>query len=310
MGRNNKSLNHQFHERMEQLNCIGESRHLAKAEYKQYCQANGLNYNPCKTVGIHSFNTYESYKQTSKEFTSWIKSNYPEIKNINHITKDMCVNYLRMRQETCSAYTVSKDMSALNKLLGHDIRKSEADLRERSYKDVTRSRYERQHDANIDTNRYSKQIMIANAFGLRRESFVTGQYALKDVSIYSNKGELYCSVIEKGGRYRNAPCLENYKELLKNNFNIYEREHLTINQFKEIYADSTNKLFIEYDTKIDNHAYRSEYATNLYHQLASSEPVELYRGWDKEAVQQVSHALGHNRLNVVVEHYLKIKKEH
>lgn len=306
MGRNNKSLNHQFYERMQELNCIGESRHIAKQEYRQYCKDNNLQYNPCKTMGIHSYNTYESYKQTSKEFCNWLKQTYPEVKGINGVTKHMCVNYLKSRQETCSAYTVSKDMSALNKLLGYNISKSEADLRERSYKSITRSRGEREHDSRIDTSRYSRQILIAQSFGIRRESFVKGQYALKDVSIYKHDGNIYCSVIEKGGRYRNAPCLDKYKDKLNQHFNIIEREHLTSNQFKEIYSRSNNKLFIEYDNKIDNHSFRAEYATNLYKQLANPNTTNLYRGYDKEAIEQVSQALGHNRLSVVVEHYLRL----
>lgn len=305
MGRNNKSLNHQFHERMQALNCIGESRHLAKQEYKQYCKDHGMPYNPSKTAGIHSYNTYETYKQTSKEFCSWLKQQHPDIKNIQGVSKDICVDYLKSRQERCSAYTVSKDMAALNKLLGHDIRKAEAGLQQRSYKDITRSRQERAHDSRIDLNRHSNQIMMSKAFGLRRESIATGQYALKDVSIYQKNNGVYCSVIEKNGRYRNAPCLDEYKEVLKQKFNITERDHLTSEQFKELYRSSPNKIFDEYDKKIDNHAYRAEYATNLYKQLADPNATELYRGYDKEALSEVSQALGHNRLSVVVEHYLR-----
>lgn len=306
MGRNNKSLNYQLHERMQALNCIGESRHQAKEEYRQYCQTNKIAYNPTKTVGIHSYNTYESYKQTSKEFTAWIKLRYPQIKKIDSITKDMCVEYLKSRQETCSAYTVSKDMSALNKLFGSDINKRDAGLTQRSYKDVTRSRGECAHDSSVDLNKYGDHVLVAKAFGLRRESIADGQYALKDVSMYVNKGNVYCSVIEKGGRYRNAPCLDEYKDLVKDKFNISERESLTVDKFKELYSESKSKLFSEYDKKIDNHAYRSDYATNYYKQIAKQYPTETYRGCDKSAIQAVSLALGHNRLNVVVEHYLKL----
>lgn len=305
MGRNNKSLNHQFFERMEKLNCINQSRHLAKQEYKQYCYEHNLSYNPSKTLGIHSFNTYEAYKQTSKEFCSWLKKEYPSIRKINSISKDICVDYLKMRQERCSAYTVSKDMAALNKLLGHDIRKSEAGLHQRSYKNITRSRVDRVHDSKIDLNKYESQIIVAKAFGIRRESMSAGQYALKDVSIYQKDNKLYCSVIEKNGRYRNAPCLASYEPVLKDKFNITQRDHLTREQFKELYSSSNNKMFAEYDKKIDNHSFRSEYATNLYNELANPNATELYRNYDKVALAQVSQALGHNRLSVVVEHYLR-----
>ncbi len=290
---------------MQQLNCIGESRHQAKHEYKQYCQDNGVAYNPTKTIGIHSYNTYETYKQTSKEFASWIKRTHPEVRNIDRVTKNMCVEYLKSRQETCSAYTVSKDMAALNKLFRTDINKSEAGLTQRSYKNITRSRNDCTHDKSVNLDKYSDQITVAKAFGIRRESFVDGQFALKDVSIYQEKGQVYCSVVEKGGRYRNAPCLDEYKEIVKEKFNICERETLTVDKFKELYSESNNKLFSEYSNKIDNHAYRAEYATNLYKQLANPASSDLYRGYDKPAIQEVSKALGHNRLSVVVEHYLR-----
>ena len=51
------SLNHQISERMKELNCIGESRYLAKQEAREE-----LGYKNNRTVGIHSYKTYEAIK--------------------------------------------------------------------------------------------------------------------------------------------------------------------------------------------------------------------------------------------------------
>lgn len=324
MGRHNSSLKFQLHQRMQQLVCFGESKHQAKAEYKKYCKDNNIKYNPTKTVGIHSINTYNSYKQTSTEFEKWIKRN-TDIKNINDIDKPTVISFLKERQDNgCSAYTVSKDMSALNKLLNLDVSKKEADLTQRSYKSVTRSRLEHEHDHKYNANNYSNQITIAKAFGLRRESINGGEYQLKDVSLYkTSHGDLRACVIEKGGRYREAPCLKAYKQQInhlypnirtvdvKSNEVAYTKE-----EFKNIYNTSNNKIFDEYTSKIDNHAFRGQYADRLYEELRQGQNIVpgydsnkykdtgFIKCYDKQTCRQVSLALGHNRISVVTQHYL------
>lgn len=324
MGRHNSSLKFQLHQRMQGLVSFGESKHQAKQEYKQYCQENNIKYNPSKTVGIHSINTYNSYKQTSENFEKWIKSN-TNIKKIDDIDKPTVIKFLQERQENgCSPYTVSKDMSALNKILNMDVTKKEANLMERSYKNVTRSRVEHQHDHKYNANNYSNQITVAQAFGLRRESIYGGEYQLKDISLYKTiQGDLRACVIEKGGRYREAPCLKKYEakinELYPNIRTIdIKPNEVAFNkqEFKNLYNSSgSSKLFDEYTSKIDNHAYRGQYADRLYQELVRGQNVVpgytsqyndsgVIKGYDKAICRQVSMALGHNRISVVTQHYL------
>jgi hypothetical protein len=66
---------------------------------------------------------------------------------------------------------------------------------------------------------------------------------------------------------------------------------------------------------MDVHHYRSEYASTLYRKLARQEipKAERYccRGdlkgtwYDKAAMKEVSEALGHSRISVIAEHYLR-----
>lgn len=317
MGRRKSgSLAYQINQRMNALNRIGESKHQAKQDYRNHCERNGLQWNPAKANGIFSHKTFDAYKQSTTEFSKWLKENHPEVRHINQIEKQHSINYLQQRQDQGkSAWTLSKDMSALNKVFNLNVTKQEAGIRERSYRDAERSRVERQHDRSYNAQNYRQQIDFAKAFGVRRESIYNGQYQVKDVSLFRHDGKIYASVIEKGGRYREAPCLEKMQSTIEKHFpHISEREPLTKEQFQAIYSTSENYLFDRYSNKIDNHAFRHEYARNLYQEALkelnekhTEREVVLHRGFDRDALGQVSEALGHSpeRTTVVLEHYLR-----
>lgn len=310
------SLKYQITQRLKELNRIGESKHQAKQDWRRICESANIKWNPAQAPGIFSFKTMDAYRQSAIEFSKWLKQNHPEIKDINNIKKEHAIAYLKQRQEQGkSAWTISKDMSALNKVFNLNVTKQEAGLRERSYKDTERSRVSRSHDTKYNTQNYEQQITFAKAFGCRRESIYGGQYQVKDVSLFRHNGKIYVSLIEKGGRYREAPCLQSMQPQIEKMFpNIQEREPMTKEQFKELYSTSNEYLFDKYTTKIDNHAFRHEYARNLYKELLEQQEreqaeehrqQELYRGYDKEILREVSEALGHSRLSVVVEYYLR-----
>jgi hypothetical protein len=69
------------------------------------------------------------------------------------------------------------------------------------------------------------------------------------------------------------------------------------------------RVFDRIPKHMDVHAYRREYAQALYLSLADCNlpsPGRRLRqsDYDLSAVQRVSWALGHNRLDVVLRHYL------
>ncbi|MBT2695430.1 site-specific integrase [Bacillus sp. ISL-55] len=306
------SLFHQINKHMNQnLNRIGQSKHEAKRHYRQECEKRSIQWNPAKAPGIHSIKTMEAYKQTAQEFSHWMKKHYPEVKNIQDVERQHTKMYLEERQERGkSPWTVSKDMSAFNKIFNHNLTKQECGLQLRSYRDAERSRVNREHDRKYNPENYRQQIDFAKAFGVRRESIYRGNYQVKDVSLYRYDGKIYVSVIEKGGRYREAPCLDRMQATIEQHFpHIPERDPLTKEQFQDLYNNSQTYLFDNYTNKIDNHAFRHEYARNLYEELQEQAPPErditLYRGYDREILQEVSEALGHSRVSVVVEHYLR-----
>lgn len=221
------SFKYQIQQRLKELDRIGQSKHQAKQAYRQACENARVPWNPAKADGIYSIKTMQAYRQTVLEFAGWIKDRHSEVKSLMNVPRGYVVEYLQQRQfENKSAWTVSKDMSALNKVLDLNVSKREAGLWERSYKHAERSRLEREHDHKYNAGNYERQIAIARAFGLRRESIVGGSYQLKDISLFkAPDGRVYASVIEKGGKYREAPCLSSMRPQIEKLFpRVEERE--------------------------------------------------------------------------------------
>ena len=275
-----------MHCRMEEMKCIDVSRHQAKKEYKEMMGKNNAN----RTMGIHSYKTYDAYKQTSIEFIRHLRSENKDLKNISQIKKEHIVDYLKHRQDDGkSAYTISKDMAALNKLFNYHITKKEAGIKRRSYKDVKRSRGPKEHDRKYNPENYKEQIDLAKACGCRRESMLKitpERFTFKDGLPYK------VHLIEKGGKERNATILKDYREGVKEILNG---------------KDDGKPLFERYTKKIDNHAFRGEYARNRYQELIKEKGSDAkdYRGYDSDALRKLTKDLGHNRLDVVVYHYLR-----
>ena len=70
-------MDYQMYLRMEQMKCIGESRHDAKKEYKEMMGKNTSN----RTMGIHSHLSYDAIKQTSIEFANVNEKVYHSLMN-------------------------------------------------------------------------------------------------------------------------------------------------------------------------------------------------------------------------------------
>jgi len=278
------SLNHQMHQRMQDMRCFGESRHLAKADYRANIDPNGHH----RTVGIHSYGTYTGYKQTAKEFAKWVKQTHG-VKHIEDVRSRHTGEYLKYRHEQgVSAYTYSKDMSALNKIFNHDHSKSELGLPNRSVADITRSRVDREHDTKYNPENYKDQITFAKATGCRRQTIEV--IRPEQVRIEGDRA-VSVHLVEKGGRERETAILQQYqKEVAK----IVESR------------GSDDRLLSHYTKKIDNHALRSEYSQNRYQELLDGrEDAQDYRGYDRAALEQLTLDMGHNRLDVLIDHYLR-----
>lgn len=308
-------VNRDLQHRLSQKQCFGQSKHEAKEKARvDYLQKHGnlTGYNPSKLDGIYSIKTMESYRQTAQEFAIWAAKN--NIKNGRSITKEAAGRYLQERQTAGkSAWTISKDMAALNKILGYDLTKKELGLSKRSNVSIKRSRNPTENDKRKN-DKYENQITFAKATGCRRESVTR----VKPSDFRRNaQGKVVAVTLkEKGGKTRTAPVLNGYKEKLTAIVNGA--------------AAQDKSLFKKYDSHIDNHAFRSQYAVTLMQQLEDEraakqelcggdfDPQQLinlkgtdaatnapYRGHDRDIAAMVSGALGHNRLCIVFESYIR-----
>lgn len=260
------SLGHQFWQRLESKNCIGESRHKAKIEAKE--QGGKVN-------GIYSYNTYGAYKQATKTFCSWIKKEFPAVKYLDQIDKDICAMYIKHREQSgCSAYTYSQDIAMLNKCLDVGITKEYCEVSKRSLNKITNNRFDnefRTPSGAIET--------ILRGTGLRRNELA--KLKVENLLISENKVVgVRVKTGSKGGRPRNVEVRREYQEPIYRLVEALESDSKVINE--------------QIPKTLQTHRLRAEYAQNMYKELK-----ELGR---KDPAQDLTESMGHNRKSVLV-HY-------
>lgn len=315
MGRKG-SLNYQLHQKMEKINCIGQSRHLAKIE----ARAMGRN----SVIGIHGEETYNNYRSVSKILARYLKEQGHN--DLDKVTRQDLKGFLADRRDNhdVKPVTLNKDLAAINKIFSTDITKKEANLPETSYKDATRAR--QGQTGKFNPKDWKDQIDTAKAVGCRRESIHSEKnigwkhFPLTEKSFFQKDGKVWARLIEKGGKYREAPVLAAHQERVKAIFrektgkNIPRGGRLSKNEFKEIYRQGLKEgktmFFNRYTTEINNQEYRRNYAAERYHEHLKELGINEkrnFRGYDSRVLEQISKDLGHGRLDIVVESYLPFR---
>lgn len=294
---------------------IGESRHSAKNEAREERKAQGKDLSAVnvRVDTIHSYNTYRTYMEHCGHFIDWCLENkgvnkYASLNKIEKYAKE----YLAYREEKgLSLYTLKAEKAALGKLYSKEIDYKFKEAR--TIDKITRSRQDTERQKHFSEERNKDLVNIAKATGGRREdiSKLTPQNFFTD-----SKNNLWVRFEEsKGGRDRVAPVLPQYQNSIKEFIQTKERNEC---------------LFDKIHNAADIHAYRREYAQELYNlvkdnkekasQYALIYPTRDRTGYDtyyargdkktafrglKDNIYIVSQALGHNRLSVTVNHYLK-----
>lgn len=262
------SLGHQFHQALESKKAIGQSRHEAKAEGTAH-------------QGIYSYKTYDAYKNSSKQFAKWIKSEFPEVKYLSEIDRDMCKKYIKFREQSgCSAYTYSQDMAMISKTLDISLTKKECEVATRKLNNITKNKI----DNGFRTESGAIELILKGT-GLRRNELVN--LKVKNLIVENNRvvGVLVRKGA-KGGKVREVQVRKEYQE------HIYK----TVEGL-----DSDSKVISEEIPKqLQAHRYRAEYAQNMYKEL-----VELGR---EDPLKDLTENMGHNRKSVLVYYGVDIKK--
>lgn len=271
--------------------------------------------NPNRAEGIHSIQTASTYRAVARQLGEYLKEQ--GVRTIGDIERSHIEGFMTHRGNL-SAYTYSKDLSAINKILDTRYTTREFGLPQRSYHAVTNNRGLAQRDTS-GAERNREALSFVRACGMRRESIdrITPADFLRD------RDGLCIGVhlVEKGGRARNAVIL------------AQDRERITAIVDRAVQTSGTDRPFLNApDSNANPHYARREYAQQLYTDLerSRSEGTDYYagmrssfinqrcfaratqgrpehiRGYQRDALAEVSQNLGHNRISVVYYSYLNI----
>ncbi len=293
--KNKKSLTRQVQEVFESKLKIGCSKHKDKND--------GISDNY-----IYSYGTLKAYMKEANYFVKFCKEKH------GCKTLEQCKTYIAEwidSRRHLSAYTLKLDLSALAKLYGVKASDFEIETPARVMSGITRSRGMKKRDKHFSEKRNADFVEFCRSTGLRRAEIT----ALRgDMLATDERGRLCIEVAvgSKGGRPRLAPIIGDVKKIKA-----------------MMDAAGSEKVFQKVPSGADIHSYRADYATAIYNQYARplhkipydkfnkgtgklyQSEVYICRGeragqrFDKQAMLEASHALGHNRICVVGEHYLR-----
>lgn len=296
-----ESLVHQAEMKLKSKLAIGQSKHddkladkAKRKEKKKTGSSEKLTYEESITMQkIYTWNTFRDYLKHACYFVKWCKEHY------SCRTLDECRQYVDEWLTTrlvLSPYTQKLEACALAKVYdcsSEDFIKT--GVRHRA--GITRSRKSAKRDKNFSKAKNKEFIEFCKATGLRKNELK----CLRGTQLIKKNGLYYIAVTRgaKGGRYREALIISNVEAVVK-----------------RMEEAGSGKVW-SYVPDMDVHSFRSEYCTEVYNMLAR--PLEKIpkneryhcrcdlKGvcYDKRAMLIASRLLGHNRINVMVEHYLR-----
>lgn len=297
------------------LNRLGQSRHKAKEALNKEYRDRGQNKPFDKAVeGIFSINTFKAYLKHGEHFIDWCIS-FKGCKTYGKSLEELrqyAPDYLKAREaEGLSLYSLKSEKSALGKIFGGEIPYKFKE--QRKVINITRSRGKAVRDTHFSPERNQELVTIAKATGGRREdiSKLTPQSFIAD-----HKGRLWVVFTQsKGGRDRISPVLPQYTEAVTNiikgkpdNEPIFDHinTNADIHSYRRYYAQTL------YATVADDHDYRDD-LMGMYPPRREKATGDYYHSHTKDLpfkgrrddIYIVTQALGHNRLEVTVNHYLK-----
>ena len=263
--------------------------------------------------GIYSIKTKENYRQVLNEFTHFCtekKGESPRA-DLQKLIKKYGMEYLEMRDENgYSKSTISRDRSALNKVAcDHKIEYKV----ERSIHQISRSR----NNNNKTNNHFNEKInsdlvSFAKGTGGRRSDLANlrkEDFKIIDDRLYVNFKK------SKGGKDRISPVLDKYAETIINRLDltapgerVFSRihKHADIHSYRRDYAQELYKSVINdkdlKSTLINKYPLRNESVKSKYYTTRGQDNV--FHG-KRSDIYIITQALGHNRLDVAVNHYLR-----
>jgi len=289
-----KSIIREAIERLDSLMAIGQSRFQAKQARRATSPEEGWT---VSTGKIHSHTTRKVYQQHVLAFINWARTNrgIMRLAWLDERADELVTHYLvaHVAAEK-SAYTLQTERAALRLFFGNWSLAATVRIPTRTRSTITRSRGPVGHDRHFQPAHWQAHIRFAQACGLRRSEL--RDLRVRDVYT-TGDGTLFVHVKKgKGGKAREVPVLFGHEE-----------DVLVVVRGRA----PDDKVFDRIPGHMDVHSYRRDSAQRRYLQHAPGQvlpPLEGRLGcddYDPVAVQRVSWALGHNRRDVVLRHYLR-----
>jgi integrase len=289
-----KSIIREAIERLDRLMAIGQSRFQAKQAKRAASSEAGWT---VSTGKIHSHTTRKVYQQHVLAFINWARAQHgiTRLAWLDERADELVTQYLTAHVAADrSAYTLQTERAALRLFFGNWSLAAAVSIPKRTRTTITRSRGPAGHDRHFQPAHWQAHIRFAQACGLRRAEL--RDLRVRDVYM-SSDGMLFVHVKNgKGGKAREVPVLPGH-----------EQEVLAIVQGRAPHE----KVFDHIPGHMDVHSYRRDSAQRRYLQHAPEQALPPVEGrlrrddYDPAAAQQVSWALGHNRLGVVLRHFLR-----
>ena len=313
MARNKQNLKQQLITRLENQRAYGQK--------KEKEQRGVENYNSGRAVrGIHSYATMKTYKSSVATFADWMKTAHAEVRSINDITESHVREYIEHRAESCSCFTLSKDLSAINRSLfgctdNRDFYKLSdfGDYRRRT-EDITNNRgVHTEHH----TNHYARNEaqILAQAFGFRRSSLEAGKLTTDNL-VWRDGHIIGCWTTEKNGKTFCAYCLFDYRDAIEKYVaDRVERlgegcalsdgidSNCAVHQYRATFVkDVVRELAYDWSPL---HQYRELFIDERKLERALSHPYyQNYTGaHNLEHIGIASQLISHNRLSIIFQHY-------
>ena len=296
MSAHQKSIVKEAVDRLEGMMAIKHSR----GEAKEIAEAAGESTWAFSTGRIHSFKTRTVYQAHVVRFVRWARSIH-QVKNLAQLdprAEALATEWLQAQlTEGKSPYTLQAERAALRLFFGNRTLAQDVAIPRRTREHITRSRGPAAHDRHIQLANWQPLIRFLQATGLRRNELRT----LRDQDIIRDDLEYLDEVVVKvrngkGGKARTVPVLPGREADVRAVLSGSDPEAL---------------VFSRIPKHLDVHSYRREYAQALYQHYAPGRGLPPAQGrlkprdYDRDAAQRVSWALGHNRIDVVIRHYLR-----
>jgi len=291
-----KSIIKEALERLDSKMAIGESRQEAKRAAREAAAQQGRSIWSYSTGKIHSHKTRITYQEQTLRFIGWARQTegIKTLEVLDQRADALVSQYLQIEMASGkSPYTLQLQRSALRLFFGDRNLAKDVKLPKRTMTGITRSRRNAARDKHFQPANWQPLLTFQRATGLRKDELK--HLLVKD--IYRDyQGHLVAFVRNgKGGKQREAPVLPGHEQ----------------DVLSTVTGRGPDERVFPHLPDTEMHALRREYAQALYlhHSPGRGLPPTGRRlrptDYDPAAVQIVSRALGHERRDVVLRHYLR-----